>query len=146
MSLSATEISSASPLSSFSSNLLNEEISPRFKDLKSSGTSFLPSERNTRLVNSITFGKSIPNYDFGDNKLSSIVNSSNSMFASDLTNTMFKSSNTQWSTSSASSRLLNESTNSPLSHTPIQNMNASNYAKSFDKFQPRRSPTGPRPR
>jgi hypothetical protein len=58
------------------------------------------------------------------------------MFASDLTNTMFKSSNTQWSTSSTSSRLLNESTNSPLSHTPIQNVNASNYAKSFDRFQP----------
>jgi hypothetical protein len=135
-SLGATEISSASPLSSFSSTLLNEEISPRFKDLKSSGASFLPSERNTRLVNNITFGKSIPNYDSGDNKLSSIVNSSNSMFASDLTDAMFKSSNTQWSTPSTSTRLLNESTNSPLSHTPIQNTNASNYAKSFDKFQP----------
>jgi hypothetical protein len=89
-----TEISTSSPISNFSTKLLNEDISPRFKDLKSAGTSFLPSERNARLVNNLNLNKLVQNYESGDNKLSSLILSSSPTTSSNLQETLFQSSNT----------------------------------------------------
>jgi hypothetical protein len=89
------DISNSSPLANFSSHYANEEISPRFKDLKSPGASFLTSERNTRLVNNFSFDKIIPNYESGDNKLNTLIGSTNSLFSTNLHEVLLKSSNTQ---------------------------------------------------
>lgn len=89
------DISNSSPLANFSSQYANEEISPRFKDLKSAGASFLTSERNTRLVNNFSFDKMIPNYESSDNKLTTLMNTSNSSFSTNLHESLLKSSNTQ---------------------------------------------------
>jgi hypothetical protein len=89
------DISNSSPLANFSAQYSNEEISPRFKDLKSSGASFLTSERNARLVNNFAFDKMIPNYEAGDNKLNTLIGSTNSTFSTNLHEDLLKSSNNQ---------------------------------------------------
>lgn len=89
------EITKASPVSNFSNKLINEEISPRFKDLKSAGTSFLPSERNSRLVNNINFTKTNLNYADNDNNLTAMINASNNTLPSNMQESLFTSSNTQ---------------------------------------------------
>jgi hypothetical protein len=63
-----------------------------------------------------------------------MINSSNSAFSSNLQETLFRSSNLQWASPEVESRLFNSPSTSPLSHTPIKTTNASNYARSFDKF------------
>ena len=133
-SITDSDISTVSSLSNFSTKFLNNEVSPRFKDLKSAGTALLPSERNTRLLNSFTTNKTNLNYGSGDNNFDSLINSTNSATSSNLQETLFNSSTTQWSNWDTTSRLLSSSTLAPISHTPIQTKNASNYASSFDKF------------
>jgi hypothetical protein len=128
------EITALSPISNFSTKLLNEEVSPRFKDLKSAGTSFLPSERNSRLLNNLNSTKSNMNYSGNGNTLTTLVTSSNASSSQNLQEVLFDSSNTQWSNSDTTSRLLGSSTTAPISHTPITNNSSSNYALSFDKF------------
>ena len=128
------EITGTSPTSNFSTKLLNEEVSPRFKDLKSAGTSFLPSERNTRLVNNLSGSKSILNYGSADNNLNTLVATSHLSSPSTLQEALFTGANTQWVSTNSLSRLLNNTTSSPMSHTPIQTSGASNYALAFDKF------------
>jgi hypothetical protein len=130
------DISNPSPLSNFSTQFTNEEISPRFKDLKSAGASFLSSERNSRLLGHTSLNKLNSNYETGDNKLSSLVSLSNSIFSNNLHETFLKTSNSHWATPETTSRVINNTVSAPLSHTPLQNTNASIYSKSFDKFLP----------
>jgi hypothetical protein len=132
--ISNQEITSASPLSTFSSKFLNETISPRFKDLKSSGTAFLPSERNTRLIGNLSSTKSNLNYNTEDNNLTTIIQSTNSNNSNNLQEALFNSSNIQWVNSNVLTRLVGSSTTAPLSHTPLGNNSSSNYALSFDRF------------
>lgn len=133
-SLTDHEITSLSPVSNFSTKFLNEEISPRFKDLKSQGTALLPSERNSRLLNNLNSTKLNSNYTNSENVLTTLINSSNSNSSSNLNEVFFDSSNTQWSNSDTLSRLTSSSTTAPISHTPVKDTNSSNYALSFDKF------------
>jgi hypothetical protein len=133
-SFSNHEITNPSPMSNFSTKLLNESISPRFKDLKSAGTALLPSERNSRLLNNLNITKSNLNYNTNENVLSTLLNVSKSINASSLSEVLFTSSNNQWSSSNTSSRLISNSTMSPISHTPVPLTNASSYNLSFDKF------------
>lgn len=128
------EITSLSPISNFSTTLINEEISPRFKDLKSAGTSFLPSERNTRLLNNLSLAKPNHNYNTGENALNTLFTLNESGSSGNLQEIFFTNSNIQWINSNILSRLINNSTIAPISHTPLSITNTSNYPLSFDKF------------
>jgi hypothetical protein len=128
------EVTNAAPVSNFSTKFANEDISPRFKDLKSAGTAFLPSERNSRLLNNLNTIKSNPNYNTNENALTTLLTLQKTNSASTLFEELFNSSNTQWSNSNSSTRTLSSSTILPISHTPISSQNASNYSLSFDKF------------
>lgn len=133
-SLSGQEITNASLVNNFSNKFSNEEFSPRFKDLKSAGTAFLPSERNARLLTNTNLTKTNLNYNSKDNVLTTLIDSSQFSNPNNLYETFFNSSNTQWSNTNSATRLISSATTSPLSHTPVSTNNASNYALSFDKF------------
>ena len=86
------EITNASLVNNFSNKFSNEEFSPRFKDLKSAGTAFLPSERNARLLTNTNLTKTNLNYNSKDNVLTTLIDSSqfsnpNNLYETHLRNT-----------------------------------------------------------
>jgi heme/copper-type cytochrome/quinol oxidase subunit 2 len=129
-----SEISSASPISNFSTKFSNQELSPRFKDLKSPGTSLLTSERNVRLVNNFALGKTNKNFDSSNNNLTTNLYNNFNTSVSGLQEHMFNSMSLNWATKDSVTRLVNNTTTLPATHTPINTTNSSQYSLYFDRF------------
>jgi len=68
-----TDVLNSSSNSSFNSNLINNNLTYTFKDLKSSNFQFLSSERNVRIPDNLSLKKNI-NFNKGNNVLESVFN------------------------------------------------------------------------
>jgi hypothetical protein len=68
-------LTSNTPLNNVSHFLQNFNLSYRFKDLKSGNLSFLPDERNSRLVDSVNTRKTNLNYSSSQNNLNELIES-----------------------------------------------------------------------
>jgi hypothetical protein len=62
-----------SPVANFSSKFFNEDLSYRFKDLKSSNQQLLTSDRNSRLIGALSPNKTIFNFSDKGNNLNSLI-------------------------------------------------------------------------
>jgi heme/copper-type cytochrome/quinol oxidase subunit 2 len=128
------EIDSASPITNFSTKFSNQELSPRFKDLKSAGTSLLTSERNVRLVNNFSLGKSNSNFESGSNNLTTNLQNNFDTSVSGLQQHLFNSMSLDWATQDSATRLVGNTTTLPMTNTPVGTKSASQYNLNFDKF------------
>jgi hypothetical protein len=128
------EIESASPVTNFSTKFSNQELSSRFKDLKSPGTSLLTSERNVRLVNNFNLSKSNKNFESGSNNLTTNLRNNFDNSVAGLQEHLFTSMSLDWATQDSATRLVGGTTTLPMTNTPVKTTNSSQYSLSFDKF------------
>jgi len=109
-------------------------LSYRFKDLKSSNQQLLTSDRNLRLINTLSPNKTILNFSEKGNNLNSLIyqNVSNTL-GSDIAN-VYNSSNAGWADTNNVYKLLNNNTVFTASHTPLLNKTSSTYPLGYDKY------------
>ena len=122
-------------MSRFSTKFSNESLSFRFKDLKSPGTALLTSERNTRLVDQFASGKTQLNATASANNLNAVVENGTNGAVSGLQQSLFNSAAVKWSSADSLLRASSTKTASPFLHTPVLDVNSTQYGLSFDKFQ-----------
>lgn len=106
-------------------NLLTEN---KFLDPKSNNLQLLPSERNSRLLSKVHLSKN--NYNLGNSK-------NNLTFFKNLNTSLeglFNSSTCFWQNSDITSKVLNNNTYMPNSHSPVMSSNIKFYAQSYDRF------------
>ena len=118
----------------FVSKFFNEGLAYRFKDLKSSNQQFLTSDRNTRLLNTLSPNKTILNFNEKGNNLNSTVYSSVVNSTSNPQERLFGSASLSWPDSMSLQKLINNNTVFTASHTPLLNKNSSTYPLAFDKY------------
>lgn len=129
------EIALPSPMTRFSTKFSNESLSFRFKDLKSPGTALLTSERNTRLVDQFASGKTQLNTTSSANNLNAVVENGTMGAVAGLQQNLFNSAIAKWSSADGLLRASSTKTASPFLHTPVLDVNSTQYGLSFDKFQ-----------
>lgn len=118
------------------SNIIKQNASFKFKDLKSSNFQFLSSERNIRIpdhikLNSNNFGFNNQNNNF-ESTLSNIFNSGvSSNFAN-----LYMLSNSEWLNSELSKTFLNSNLTFNTSHTPLYTNKNYLQIKEFDRYSP----------
>lgn len=120
--------------SNFSSKFFNEDLSYRYKDLKSSNQQLLTSDRNIRLINNLTPNKTTLNFSEKGNNLNSLIyqNFSNSLGSSAIN--LFNLSNIEWSDTNNIYKLLNNNTAFTTSHAPLLNKTSSTYPVGYDRY------------
>jgi heme/copper-type cytochrome/quinol oxidase subunit 2 len=101
-----------------------------YEDIKSQNNSFLPAEKNTRLVSNFNLSKNnlnfdnSPNYSITQNNNPSINNQQN----------LFNSANVLWGKGETLSRVLDNKVIFPLSHVPTEFNNNTSDIKGYSKF------------
>ena len=86
-------INDSDSVQTFSSKFFNEDLSYRFKDLKSSNQQLLTSDRNTRLINNLTPSKTILNFNDKGSNLNSLIHNNISESLGTNSANLFNSSN-----------------------------------------------------
>lgn len=118
----------------FSSKFFNEDLTYRFKDLKSSNQQLLTSDRNTRLIGGLSPNKTILNFSDKGNNLNSIVHQNVSKTLGNASASIFSAGALGWSDTNSLHKLVNNSATFTASHTPLMNKNSSTYPLAFDKY------------
>jgi len=118
----------------YGSLLTNGASIYRFKDLRSSNQQLLTSDRNTRLINSITPNKSMLNLSDKSSNLNSLIYQNAAQSLANTHASFFNSSALKWSESHTLHKVLGNTNTFTNSHTPLFNKNSSNYPTGFDRF------------
>ena len=118
----------------YSAKFFNEDLTYRFKDLKSSNQQLLTSDRNTRLLGSLSPNKTILNFNDKGNNLNSLLHQNVTGNLGNVNATVFSSNTLDWSDSNSLYRLVNNNAAFTASHTPLLNQNSSTYPLAFDRY------------
>jgi len=118
----------------FSSKFFNEDLTYRFKDLKSSNQQLLTSDRNTRLISTLTPNKTILNFNDKGNNLNSLIHQNVTNTLGNVGSSIFTSNALDWSDSNSLYRLVSNNSAFTASHTPLLNQNSSTYPQAFDRY------------
>lgn len=118
----------------FSAKFFNEDLSYRFKDLKSSNQQLLTSDRNTRLINGLAPSKTLLNFNDKGSNLNSLIYNNVSESLGNTSTSLFNVANLGWSDTNSLYKLVNNNTTFTASHTPLLNKNSSTYPLGYDKY------------
>ena len=117
----------------------NNELSSKFKDLKSPNLGFLSPDKNARLVNKLHTDKGQFNFSSSNSNLSDILSGAGSSEAS-----LYNTSTSDWVSNSTTSKLsaLNVATSS--TNSPIYSNDPNWVDKSYNKFENLKEEVAPR--
>ena len=130
----SNNVNESDSVQTFSSKFFNEDLAYRFKDLKSSNQQLLTSDRNTRLINSLSPSKTLLNFNDKGSNLNSLIHNNVSESLGTNSTSIFNSANLGWSDTNSLYKLIGNNTAFTASHTPLLNKNSSTYPLGYDKY------------
>jgi len=121
--LDNSDLANNTPLTNLTSKIQNNNLSYRFKDLKSGNLSYLTGERNVRLVDNVPTRKTNTNLTSTQNNLNALIQNNISNTISNASENLFLNSSLNWNNTSVLKQLSSTGTTFTQSHVPVQSNN-----------------------
>lgn len=121
--LDSSDLVNNTPLVNLTSKIQNNNLSYRFKDLKSGNMSYLTGERNVRLVDNVPTRKTNTNLTPTQNNLNALIYNNISNNISNASENLFLNSSLNWNNTSILKQLATSGTVFTQSHVPLQSNN-----------------------